>query len=93
MPNSGVARLTIGIDTNAAITRPAVKITAAFCLRIALASRGGRNRKKKPAAASQNGADAATDGEAAPEAEESTSNGEFDYVPMSEWADELEAKG
>jgi ribonuclease G len=56
-------------------------------------SRGGRNRKKKPAAASQNGAEVAAESEAAPEAEESTTNGEFDYVPMSEWADELEAKG
>ena len=56
-------------------------------------SRGGRNRKKKPAAASQNGAEAAAEGDAAPEADESASNGEFDYVPMSEWADELEAKG
>src|SRR5260370_1374606 len=44
MPNSGVARLTIGIDTNAAITSPAVNTVAAFCLRIALASAGGRNR-------------------------------------------------
>ena len=56
-------------------------------------SRGGRNRKKKPAGASQNGAEAAAEGEAAPEAEESASNGEFEYVPMSEWGDELEAKG
>src|SRR5258707_659954 len=37
MPNKGVARLTIGIDTNAAITSPEVKTIAAFCLRIALA--------------------------------------------------------
>src|ERR1700732_4205506 len=44
MPNSGVARLTIGIDTNAAITSPAVKMVAAFCLRMALASAGVRNR-------------------------------------------------
>ena len=56
-------------------------------------SRGGRNRKKKPAVASQNGAESVPEGEAAPEAEESTTNGEFDYVPMSEWADELEPKG
>ena len=40
MPNSGVARLTIGIDTNAAITSPAVKIVAALSRRIALASAG-----------------------------------------------------
>ncbi len=44
MPNSGVARLTIGIDTNAAITSPAAKMIPAFCRRIALASAGGRNR-------------------------------------------------
>ena len=44
MPNSGVARLTIGIDTNAAIISPAVNTAAAFCLRIALASAGERNR-------------------------------------------------
>jgi ribonuclease G len=50
-------------------------------------SRGGRNRKKKPATAT-NGAEAAE--EAPDEAEESSSNGDFEYVPMSEWADELE---
>ncbi len=51
-------------------------------------SRGGK-RRKKPAAASQNGAEAPA--EPAPAAEEtSSSNGEFEYVPMSEWADELE---
>jgi ribonuclease G len=56
-------------------------------------SRGGRNRKKKPAAASasQNGSEGAAEAEKPTEAEESPSgNGEFDYVPMSEWADELE---
>jgi ribonuclease G len=51
-------------------------------------SRGGRNRKKKPAAASQNGAEPATEAEAEP----SSDQGEFEYVPMSEWGDELEAK-
>jgi ribonuclease G len=57
-------------------------------------SRGGKNRKKKPAAASQNGAEAAADAESAPEAEPAAAeNGDFDYVPMSEWADELESKG
>ncbi len=60
-------------------------------------SRGGKNRKKKPAAASQNGAEAAADAEQAtepqPEPESSSDNGDFDYVPMSEWADELEPKG
>ena len=44
MPNSGVARLTIGIDTKAAMNSPAVKTVAALSLRIALASAGGRNR-------------------------------------------------
>jgi ribonuclease E len=52
-------------------------------------SRGGKNRKKKPATATQNGAEAAGS-EAAPEAEPASENGDFDYVPMSEWADELE---
>jgi ribonuclease G len=65
-------------------------------------SRGGRNRKKKPAAATQNGdsengdnqdgAEAAAGVEAAPEAESSSENGEFEYVPMSEWGDELETR-
>ena len=36
--------MTIGIETKAAITSPAVKTVAALCLRIALASAGGRNR-------------------------------------------------
>jgi len=59
-------------------------------------SRGGKNRKKKPTTATQNGAERAEDGDApesdvaAPEAEPASSNGEFEYVPMSEWADELE---
>ncbi|HEU5243814.1 MAG TPA: Rne/Rng family ribonuclease [Gaiellaceae bacterium] len=52
-------------------------------------SRGGKNRKKKPAAATQNGVEAAGD-EATPEAEPASENGDFEYVPMSEWADELE---
>jgi len=52
-------------------------------------SRGGRNRKKKPAATSQNGGEPA--GEA--EAEPSSDQREFEYVPMSEWGDELEANG
>jgi ribonuclease G len=51
-------------------------------------SRGGRNRKKKPAAASQNGTEPAAEAEAEP----SSDQGEFEYVPMSEWGDELEAK-
>jgi len=53
-------------------------------------SRGGKNRKKKPAAASQNGAEAAAEAEPAAEPEPAPENGEFDYVPMSEWADELD---
>ena len=52
-------------------------------------SRGGKNRKKKPATATQNGAEAAGD-EAAPAAEPASENGDFEYVPMAEWADELE---
>ncbi len=69
-------------------------------------SRGGKNRKKKPAATSQNGAEAAVDGEPAAEAEPASPDaepapeaapispdGDFAYVPMSEWADELEHKG
>ena len=44
MPNSGVARLTIGIETKAAMNRPAVNTVAALSLRIALASAGERNR-------------------------------------------------
>jgi ribonuclease E len=57
-------------------------------------SRGGKNRKKKPAAASENGAEAAADAEPAPEPpaepESPSENGDFDYVPMSEWGDELD---
>ncbi|HEY3462876.1 MAG TPA: ribonuclease E/G, partial [Gaiellaceae bacterium] len=54
-------------------------------------SRGGRNRKKKPAAASPNGSEATAEAEKPTEPEESASeNGEFEYVPMSEWADDLD---
>jgi len=56
-------------------------------------SRGGRNRKKKPAAAAQNGAEAGPGNEDAPAEEPSSGNGEFEYVPMAEWVDELESKG
>jgi ribonuclease G len=56
-------------------------------------SRGGRNRKKKPAAAAQNGTEAGPEDEDAPAEEPSSGNGEFEYVPMAEWADELESKG
>jgi ribonuclease G len=57
-------------------------------------SRGGKNRKKKPAA-STNGAEASfaeTGADEAPQAEEPSSNGEFDYVPMSEWLDDIDSK-
>jgi ribonuclease G len=54
-------------------------------------SRGGRNRKKKPAAAPTNGAEASP-GPASAEGEQSA-NGDFDYVPMSEWLDEIDSKG
>jgi len=61
-------------------------------------SRGGRNRKKKPAATA-NGAEPAVgaepaaepeaEPEAAPEPEPESTNGDWEYVPMSEWADEI----
>jgi ribonuclease G len=56
-------------------------------------SRGGRNRKKKPATASTNGADAgqAPSEQPQPDAEPASENGDFEYVPMSEWADEIES--
>ena len=49
-------------------------------------SRGGRNRRKKPAAASANGDEerASTTEEAEPISDE--------YVPMSEWIDEVERR-
>jgi ribonuclease G len=51
-------------------------------------TRGGRNRKKKPAAA----ADDAT--EPAEEAETTaTADATWDYVPMSEWGDDVEREG
>jgi ribonuclease G len=52
-------------------------------------SRGGR-RRKKPAAGAQNGAEAG-EAEESTAAEPSSSNGEFEYVPMSEWLDEIES--
>jgi ribonuclease G len=53
-------------------------------------SRGGRNRKKKPATAATNGGEPS--GEPAPEEPEPASeNGDFEYVPMSEWADEIDS--
>jgi ribonuclease G len=57
-------------------------------------SRGGRNRKKKPASASENGREPAETNEqpesAEQPAEAALGNGDFEYVPMSEWADELD---
>jgi predicted RNA-binding protein with TRAM domain len=53
-------------------------------------SRGGKNRKKKAAPATQNGDEAVAGTEPVPEAEPASENGDFEYVPMSEWADELE---
>ncbi len=69
-------------------------------------SRGGRNRKKKPAAAT-NGSEPADDPEVeaeaaepeaeteaaapAPEPEPASTNGEWEYVPMAEWADEIDS--
>jgi ribonuclease G len=76
-------------------------------------SRGGRNRKKKPAtAATTNGNEPASaeaeqappeaehtppeaeytppEAEEPPEAAEPSANGDFEYVPMSEWGDEIE---
>jgi ribonuclease G len=59
-------------------------------------SRGGRNRKKKPAAAAQNGGEASAEQPDAPaeqpDEQTASANGEFEYVPMSEWGDELESK-
>jgi hypothetical protein len=56
-------------------------------------SRGGKNRKKKPATATTNGAEASeTSEQPQEESEPQSSNGDFEYVPMSEWGDELESK-
>jgi ribonuclease G len=62
-------------------------------------TRGGRNRKKKPAGAATNGAEAAADAPAEePQAEPASTNGDSEaedwgYVPMSEWLDEIDSKG
>jgi ribonuclease G len=53
-------------------------------------TRGGRNRKKKPATGAQNGAEVSSE---TPAEEPQSTNGDFDYVPMSEWADEIEPGG
>jgi len=52
-------------------------------------SRGGKNRKKKPATAATNGAEASETSEQ-PQEEPQPPNGDFEYVPMSEWGDELD---
>jgi hypothetical protein len=55
-------------------------------------SRGGRNRKKKPAVATNGGEPSAeTPAEQPMPAESASENGDFEYVPMSEWADEIES--
>jgi ribonuclease G len=56
-------------------------------------SRGGKNRKKKPATASQNGSEATADAEPVAETESPSENGDFEYVPMAEWVDEIDSKG
>jgi len=53
-------------------------------------SRGGKNRKKKPATPATNGAEASeTSEQPQEEPEPRPTNGDFEYVPMSEWGDEL----
>jgi hypothetical protein len=55
-------------------------------------SRGGKNRKKKPAtpSAATNGAETSeTSEQPQEEPEPQPTNGDFEYVPMSEWGDEL----
>jgi ribonuclease G len=63
-------------------------------------SRGGKNRKKKPAAATNgdepaavtNGDEPAAEEQSeTPSAEEPSTNGDWEYVPMSEWGDEIES--
>jgi len=66
-------------------------------------SRGGRNRKKKPVGAT-NGSEPESEAEAetdepeqapepepAPELEPESPNGDWEYVPMSEWVDEIDS--
>jgi ribonuclease G len=50
-------------------------------------TRGGRNRRKRPAAAGDNGTSEA--GDAAPAATDETDEN-WEYVPMSEWGDEVD---
>ena len=51
-------------------------------------SRGGRNRRKKPVAASANGGEETGAGAEKPEAEPASN----EYVPMSEWIDEVDGR-
>jgi hypothetical protein len=57
-------------------------------------TRGGRSRKRKPAAESgPNGDEPVAEPAAEPEVEPAASTeGEFGYVPMSEWLDDLERR-
>ncbi len=77
-----------GDGENGAAAAPAKKKTRR-------GSRGGRNRRKKPAAAEKNGGAAAESAAAeTPAAEEpvaASDGASDDYVPMSEWIDEVES--
>jgi predicted RNA-binding protein with TRAM domain len=77
----------VAAETDGAEATPAKKKTRR-------GSRGGRNRKKPAAAAAaENGAEPAAEAPE-PQAEASTNGGEpagDDYVPMSEWLDDLDA--
>jgi len=54
-------------------------------------SRGGKNRKKKAATSATNGTEPGeTSEQPQEEPEPQSTNGDFEYVPMSEWADELD---
>jgi predicted RNA-binding protein with TRAM domain len=53
-------------------------------------SRGGRNRRKKPVAASANGGEERGAGAEKPEPEPEPASDE--YVPMSEWIDEVDSR-
>ena len=53
-------------------------------------SRGGRSRKRKTAAEAATDASSNGDG-TLPAPEESTERRDWDYVPMSEWEDEITA--
>jgi ribonuclease G len=55
-------------------------------------TRGGRNRKKKPAATNGAGEPAVDGDEAAGPAETSADGGEPEYVPMSEWIEDFDRR-